>query len=80
MFVLIVGSWLGLSVIVAVCAVKKNLEGFDYFLLSLVLSPLIGFAIVTLKETPTYSWPKEGILPRAQRLKRVATSRRARIH
>lgn len=51
MFALIVGGWLGLSIVVGVCAVKKNLKGFDYFLLSLLLSPIVGFVVVAVKKT-----------------------------
>lgn len=49
MFAFVVGAWLGLSIIVGVCAAKKDLNGSDYFLLSLILSPFVGFAVVMLK-------------------------------
>lgn len=78
MFALIVGGWLGLSIIVGVCAVKNGLNGLDYFLLSLLLSPVVGFAIVAVRQTNEYSSPKEKILPRVVRLKRVSGSYRSR--
>lgn len=59
MFAFILGGWLGLSIIVGVCAGKKGLNGIDYFFLSLFLSPVIGSAIVTLRKTRAYSWPTE---------------------
>ena len=49
MFAFIMGGWLALSIIVAVCAVKKGLNGIDYFLLSLFLSPLVGGVILRLR-------------------------------
>lgn len=49
MFVLICASWLAFSVIAGVWAAKKNLSGYDYFLLSLAVSPVVGFAIILLK-------------------------------
>lgn len=56
MFALIVGAWLALSTIVGVCAIKRDLNGTDYFFLSLFLSPIIGFAIFILRS------PAEGFL------------------
>jgi hypothetical protein len=50
MFAFIAGAWIGLSVIVGVCAFKRGLNGIDYFLLSFFLSPLVGFVIVLLKK------------------------------
>lgn len=59
MFAFIVGGWLALSIIVAVCAVKKGLNGIDYFLLSLFLSPLLGGAILLLRSQKTRRPPQE---------------------
>jgi len=40
----IIIGWIILSIVVAVYASKKGRSGFLYFLLSILLSPLIGFA------------------------------------
>ena len=56
MFALVVGAWLALSIIVGVCATKRDLNGVDYFLVSVLLSPIIGFAIFILRS------PAEGFL------------------
>jgi len=78
MLALIAGIWLLLSIIVGVYAVKKSLNGVDYFLLSFFLSPVVGFATLTVRETRAYCWPTEGVLPPALRLKRASASRYAR--
>jgi hypothetical protein len=47
-FVEILLLWLGLSVVAGIVAASKGRSGFGYFLLSLVLSPLIGLLLAAL--------------------------------
>jgi len=59
--------WVLLSIAVAILADRYNRAGFAWFLFSLILSPLLGFAFV-FASGPNTSSPPRAVLSRRDRI------------